>query len=124
MIIKLTEATNQIEAPVNSISIVDLIKQAYEKGLFKRLRCNGRKNAATMDISGLDKDRLIAYFDGRKEFTREDNLDGGIHSAEFISNEYDVEIFDSFIQIYRLVDNESLRKITADDLQKLLNEKP
>lgn len=122
MIIKLTEANNQIEAPVNSISIVDLIKQAYEKGLFKRLQCNGRKNAACMDISGLDKDRLIAYFDNRKEFTREDNLDSGIHSAEFISNEYDIEIFDSFIQIYRLVDSESIHKITANDLQKLLNE--
>ena len=119
----LTESpTPQIEAPANGISIVDLIKQAYEKGLFKRLKCDGRKNAARMDISGLDKDRLIGYFDKRPEFNREDNTDSGIHSAEFISDEFDIEIFDSFIQIYKLVDNEAIQKLTASDLQKMLNE--
>lgn len=119
----LTESpTPQIEAPANGISIVDLIKQAYEKGLFKKLKCDGRKNAARMDISGLDKDRLIGYFDKRPEFNREDNTDSGIHSAEFISDEFDIEIFDSFIQIYKLVDNEAIQKLTASDLQKMLNE--
>lgn len=122
MIIKMNESPAQIEAPANGISIVDLIKQAYEKGLFKKLKCDGRKNAARMDISGLDKDRLIAYFDKRSEFNREDNTESGIHSAEFISDEFDIEIFDSFIQIYKLVDNESIQKLTVDDLQKLLSE--
>lgn len=122
MIIKMNESPAQIEEPANGISIVDLIKQAYEKGLFKKLKCDGRKNAARMDISGLDKDRLIAYFDKRSEFNREDNTESGIHSAEFISDEFDIEIFDSFIQIYKLVDNESIQKLTIDDLQKLLSE--
>lgn len=122
MIIKLTEAPQQIEAPSNSISVVDLLKQAYEKGLFKKLKCDGRKNAVRMDISGLDKDRLIAYFDKRSEFNREDNTESGIHSAEFISDEFDIEIFDSFIQIYKLIDTEAIKKLTIDDLQKLLNE--
>lgn len=123
MIIKMNESPAQIEAPYSGgISIVDLIKQAYEKGLFKKLKCDGRKNAARMDISGLDKDRLIAYFDKRSEFNREDNTESGIHSAEFISDEFDIEIFDSFIQIYKLVDNESIQKLTVDDLQKLLSE--
>lgn len=119
----MNESPAQIEASYSGgISIVDLIKQAYEKGLFKKLKCDGRKNAARMDISGLDKDRLIAYFDKRSEFNREDNTESGIHSAEFISDEFDIEIFDSFIQIYKLVDNESIQKLTIDDLQKLLSE--
>lgn len=106
----LTEAAPQLEQPTNSTSIVDMIKMGYEHGLFDRLKNVGRENAYTVDISGLDKDRIIGYFDKRKEFNREDHTEAGVHSVEFISNTLDIEVFDSFVQIYRIPQDESINK--------------
>ena len=106
----LTEAAPQLEQPTNSTSIVDMIKMGYEHGLFDKLKNVGRENAYTVDISGLDKDRIIGYFDKRKEFNREDHTEAGVHSVEFISNTLDIEIFDSFVQIYRIPQDESINK--------------
>lgn len=96
----------QIETDVapNSISVVDMVKTAYEKGLFKKLRATSRKEADSIDITEIDAARLIAYFSRRSEFNREDNWDANVHSVEFISDEFDIEIYDSFLTIYRLVD--------------------
>ena len=77
---------------------------AYEKGLFKKLRATNRKEADSIDLHELDAVRLTAYFNKRPEFNREDNWDANIHSVEFISDEFDIEIYDSFMTIYRLVD--------------------
>lgn len=106
---------------VNSISVVDVIKQVYEKGLFSRLNCLGRQNACDIDIHGTDKDRLIGYFSKRKEFNKEEHNESGVFSVEFISDKYDIEIFDSFVRIYKIPQNEA-KKISIKDLQKLLNE--
>mgnify|MGYP002515381269 FL=1 len=106
----LTEAAPQLEQPTNSTSIVDMIKMGYEHGLFDKLKNVGRENAYTVDISGLDKDRIIGYFDKRKEFNREDHTEAGVHSVEFISNTLDIEVFDSFVQIYRIPQDESINK--------------
>ena len=70
----------------NAISIVDMVKTAYERGLFKKLRATSRKEADSID------------------FNREDHNEAGIHSVEFISDEFDIEIYDSFLTIYRLED--------------------
>lgn len=120
MIIKLTEAP-KLDQSVNTTSIVDVIKQVYEKGLFSKLNCEGRKNACDVDIHGADKDRLIGYFSKRKEFNKEEHNESGIFSVEFISDKYDIEIFDSFVRIYKIPQNEA-KKMSIKDLQKLLNE--
>ena len=106
----LTEAAPQLEQPTNSTSIVDMIKMGYEHGLFDKLKNVGRENAYTVDISGLDKDRIIGYFDKCKEFNREDHTEAGVHSVEFISNTLDIEVFDSFVQIYRIPQDEAINK--------------
>lgn len=104
----LTEAAPQLEQPTNSTSIVDMIKMGYEHGLFDKLKNVGRENAYTVDISGLDKDRIIGYFDKRKEFNREDHTEAGVHSVEFISNTLDIEVFDSWMQVYKIPQNEGI----------------
>lgn len=98
--------TARIEADLasNTIPIVDMVKTAYENGLFKKLRATSHKEADSIDLTEIDATRLIAYFSKCPEFNREDNYDAGIHSVEFISDEFDIEIFDSFLTIYRLVD--------------------
>lgn len=113
----LTEAAPQLEQPTNSTSIVDMIKMGYEHGLFDKLKNVGRENAYTVDISGLDKDRIIGYFDKRKEFNREDHTEAGVHSVEFISNTLDVEVFDSFVQIYRIPQDEAINKDLATEAE-------
>lgn len=113
----LTEAAPQLEQPTNSTSIVDMIKMGYEHGLFDKLKNVGRENAYTVDISGLDKDRIIGYFDKRKEFNREDHTEAGVHSVEFISNTLDIEVFDSFVQIYRIPQDEAINKDLATEAE-------
>lgn len=108
----LTEAAPQLEQPTDSMSIVDMIKMGYEHGLFDKLKNIGRENAYTVDISGVDKDRIVGYFGKRKEFNREDHNEAGVHSVEFISNTLDIEVFDSFVQIYRIPQNESISEDT------------
>lgn len=88
----------------NAISVVDMVKTAYEKGLFKKLRATSRKEADSIDISSIDAARLRGYFSKRPEFNSEEHHDAGIYSVEFISDEFDIEIYDSFLTIYRLVD--------------------
>lgn len=92
------------------MSTVDQIKMAYEAGLFDKLPI-GRKNAATTSIYGPDKERLVGYFKKQPEFNYEMNTEGGIMSHEFISDKLDIEIFDEFISIYRIPQNESVEKV-------------
>lgn len=99
------------------ISIVDAFKKAFELGMFKKLDAIGRENAQTFDISSVDKDRIIAYMDKQSDFNREDNMDSGIHSAEFVSNDLDIEVFDDFVRVYRLPQNESLDEGIFDTLK-------
>ena len=91
-------------------SVVDIIKRFYEAGGFAKLP-TGRKNAFSADISGPDKQRLAGYFDKQEEFNHEINNESGIISHEFISDKYDVEIFDSFVTMYKIPQNESLADI-------------
>ena len=70
----------------NTISVVDIIKTAYDTGKFDNLKCIGRDNRCTFDIYGPDKDRLVSFFDKKKEFNREDHNEFGINSVEFISD--------------------------------------
>lgn len=90
-------------------SIVDAIKRFYEVGGFEKLPV-GRKDAFMVDISGPDKERLAAYFEKQPEFNYEMNDDHGIVSHEFISDKYDVEIYDSFVSMYKIPQNESLSR--------------
>lgn len=83
------------------ISVVDQVKAVYEAGLFDKLPV-GRDRALTLDIFGPDKDRLAGYFKKQPEFNYEMNNENGIISHEFISDKYDIEIFDSFIQMYKI----------------------
>ena len=114
----------------NTMSVVDIIKTAYDSGKFDDLRCVGRDKACTLDIYGPDKDRLIGFFDRKPEFNREDHFESGIHSAEFISDKYDVEIFDTFIRIYKIPQNENVKELKEDielkqkDVLKFLNKLP
>ena len=119
MVIK--EAPAQIEQGVATVSIVDLVKQAYEKGMFTKLNCVGRHNACDLELGPMDKERLIGYFRKRKEFNVEEHNESGVYSVEFISEDYDIEIFDSFMRVYKIPQNEA-RKISAQELQKLLTE--
>jgi hypothetical protein len=89
---------------INSVSIVDIVKYAYENGLFRKLKATNRKQADTIDLTEIDSARLRGYFGKRPEFKSEDHYGSGIYSVEFISNEFDIEIFPSFMSIYRLVD--------------------
>lgn len=91
------------------IPVVDQIKMIYEAGFFSKLPV-GRENAFTVDIYGPDKDRLVGYFKKQPEFNYEMNTDQGIISHEFISSQYDIEIFDEFISMYRIPQNESLKE--------------
>lgn len=119
----LEEATPAIEAPGsdNWVSVVDVIKNAYDEGKFGKLPCVGRQNACQMDISGVDKDRLISFFDKKKEFNREDHNEAGINSVEFISDKFDVEVFDDFIQIYIIPQYESIKRMTIDEFSDTVN---
>lgn len=85
----------------SEMSIVDAIKAAYETGMFSQLP-EGRDNALMLEISGVDKDRLAGYFSKRPEFNYEINNSSGIVSHEFISNLFDIEVFDSFVSMYRI----------------------
>lgn len=96
-------------------SVVDQIKDVYEAGLFSKLPV-GRDNAFTLEISGPDKSRLAGYFARQPEFNHEINNASNIISHEFISDKYDIEIFDSFIQMYKIPQNESLEESTFADL--------
>lgn len=120
----LEEDTPAIEAPdkSNATSIVDVIKNAYDEGKFGKLPCVGRQNACQIDISGVDKDRLISFFDKKKEFNREDHNEAGVNSVEFISDKFDVEVFDSFIQIYIIPQYESIKRMTIDEFSDTVNE--
>lgn len=118
---KLNEAPAQIEQGVATVSIVDLVKQAYEKGLFTKLNCIGRDNACDLELGPMDKERLIGYFRKRKEFNVEEHNESGVYSVEFISNDYDIEIFDSFMRVYKIPQNEA-RKISAKEFKKLVTE--
>ena len=89
------------------ISVVDQVKAVYEAGLFDKLPV-GRDRALTLDIFGPDKDRLAGYFKKQPEFNYEMNNENGIISHEFISDKYDIEVFDSFIQMYKIHQNESI----------------
>lgn len=89
------------------ISVVDQVKAVYEAGLFDRLPV-GRDRALMLDISGPDKDRLAGYFNKQKEFNHEINNEYGAISHEFISDKYDIEIYDNFITMYKIPQNESL----------------
>lgn len=89
------------------ISVVDQVKAIYEAGLFDKLPV-GRDRALTLDIFGPDKDRLAGYFKKQPEFNYEMNNENGIISHEFISDKYDIEVFDSFIQMYKIPQNESI----------------
>lgn len=83
------------------VSVVDQVKAVYEAGLFDKLPV-GRDKALTLDIFGPDKERLAGYFKKQKEFNYELNHDNGVVSHEFISDKYDIEIFDSFISMYKI----------------------
>ena len=89
------------------ISVVDQVKAVYEAGLFDKLPV-GRDRALTLDIFGPDKYRLAGYFNKQPEFNYEMNNENGIISHEFISDKYDIEVFDSFIQMYKIPQNESI----------------
>lgn len=91
------------------ISVVDQVKILYEAGLFTKLPV-GRENAFTLDIYGPDKERLVGYFKKKPEFNYEFHNDVGIISHEFISHEYDIEIFDEFVSMYKIPQNESLHE--------------
>lgn len=91
------------------ISVVDQVKAIYEAGFFSKLPV-GRENAFTIDIYGPDKERLVGYFKKQPEFNYELNNDAGIISHEFISTKYDIEIFDEFISMYKIPQNESLQE--------------
>lgn len=93
------------------VSIVDEIKRIYELGGFEKLPV-GRENALTKEISGPDKERIAAYFEKQPEFKMEINTESGITSYEFISDKYDVEVFDSFVQMYKIPQTESLTEDT------------
>lgn len=95
------------EPESTAIPTVDLIKKAYDSGKFNNLKCVGRDNACTFDIHGPDKERIISFFDKKSEFNREDHNDSGINSVEFISDKFDIEIFDNFIRVYKIPQNES-----------------
>lgn len=88
----------------NAIPVVDLVKTAYEHGLFKKLKATSHREADSIELHELDAIRLIAYFSKRPEFTRHDNTSAGIHSVEFVSEDFDIEIYNSFMTIYRLAD--------------------
>jgi hypothetical protein len=103
------------------ISVVDQIKQLYEEGLFIKLPV-GRDKAFMLDISGPDKERLTAYFKKQPEFNYEFNNEYGIVSHEFISDQYDIEIYDTFISMYKIPQNESFKEGIFDskaDKQKV-----
>ena len=99
--------TNELSTENAINSIVDQIKKFYELGGLEKLPV-GRENALTADLCGPDKDRLVGYFRKQPEFNYELNDEAGIISHEFISDKYDIEIFDTFIQMYKISQNESL----------------
>lgn len=105
------------ETDVNAISIVDLIKKAYLEGKFDKLDCAGRENAIDIDLHGLDKDRIVGFFDKQPEFNREDHNDSGINSVEFISDKFDIEIFDSFMRVYKIPQDESFDANTSESFK-------
>lgn len=91
-------------------SVVDQIKSIYEAGLFEKLPV-GRENALTISIYGPDKERIAGYFEKRPEFNYELNRDSGIVSHEFISDKYDIEVFDEFVSMYKIPQNESVNRV-------------
>lgn len=98
---------NELSTEHSIESMAEQIKKFYELGGFEKLPV-GRENAVTKDINGPDKNRLAGYFKRQPEFNYEINNEGGIVSHEFISDKYDIEIFDSFVQMYKIPQNESL----------------
>ena len=108
---------NELSNEQSIESVVDAIKAFYENGGFKKLPV-GRKNAFTVDIYGPDKERLVGYFKKQNEFNYEINDESNIISHEFISDKYDVEIFDSFVKMYKIPQNESLSE-SIDDTFKV-----
>jgi predicted RNA-binding Zn-ribbon protein involved in translation (DUF1610 family) len=103
------EPTTEVSNNQAVSSAVDNIKAGYEAGYFDKMPV-GRENAATANLSGPDKDRLVAYFKKQPEFNYEMNTEQGIISHEFISDTLDIEVFDSFIQVYRIPQTESLQE--------------
>lgn len=111
----LVSEANELSTEHAVVSIVDKIKAVYEAGLFRKLPI-GRNNAFTVEIEGVDKERLTSYFKKQPEFAYEMHNASGIISHEFISNEYDVEIFDSFVSMYKIPQNESFNEGVFDDI--------
>ena len=103
------DESTELSTEHSVVSVVDRVKEVYEAGLFNKLPV-GRDKAFTLEISGPDKERLAGYFRKQPEFNYELNRDQGIVSHEFISDKYDVEIFDSFISMYQIPQNESLNE--------------
>lgn len=100
---------NELSTEHAKESIVDAIKRVYECGGFDKLPV-GREDAVTIDIAGPDKDRLVGYFEKQPEFKYDMNNESDIISHEFISDKYDVEVFDTFIQMYKIPQTESLEE--------------
>lgn len=98
-------------------SVVDQVKAVYEAGFFSRLPI-GRDNAFTLSISGPDKERLAGYFKKQPEFNYELNTDHGIVSHEFISDKYDIEIYDDFISMYKIPQNESINNLNKKNIKE------
>lgn len=97
----------ELEVKQEPLSNMDMVKKLYEFGGFERLPI-GRENAATIEIGAADKSRLNSYFKSKPEFNHEINTENDIISNEFISDKYDIEIFDSFVRAYKIPQNESL----------------
>ena len=114
------EPTTEVSSNQAVSSTVDDIKAAYEAGLFNKMPV-GRDNAATASIYGPDKDRLVGYFSKLPEFEYEMNNDAGIISHEFISDSLDIEIFDEFISVYKIPQNESVKHTIKENLNKEIN---
>lgn len=112
----------ELSTEFESMSVVDKVKAVYEAGLFTQLPI-GRKDAFTFDICGPDKERIASYFMKQPEFNYEINNEAGIVSHEFISDKYDVEVFDSFVSMYRIPQNESICMSSLNsDFQNILEE--
>lgn len=103
------ESFKSINPSSNQISIVDLVKIAYETGTFDKIIPSGREHSAFLEYTPIDRDRLIGYFQKKNEFAKEEHNESGIFSVEFISDKYDIELFDEFMKIYKIPQTERLK---------------
>lgn len=104
------------------ISHADAIKKLYDEGIFSKILKAGRDNTRYLDLSGVDKDRLVSFFMKKPEFNHEFKSETygnqTIESHEFISDEFDIEILDHTFYINKIPQNESL--ILSDAVNELL----